>query len=483
MLLMISQPVVTDCSEVLLSPTSRRVRTLIAILTLACAGGANRVNAADWAYWIDPAGGNFTSDSRWDLGVTPGPSEGAIFNLGQPSVAPYSVTLGQNWMTESLVVYDDSVFLNLGGKTLRTMNSFRTSVYVGVFQNDVGYLGIAHGTLTGNGMTVGGPWTGSVGRVEISGADARLELTESAYGELVVGGGGEGHLVASKSSSVIVGGGGVYVGGDPGAGDKGTGTIELTSGATLQTTYYVYLGVYEGTGHLKVEGGGTISSYYGFIGSYGDPTGDIVSTARITGAGSSWDADSIFVGSNGVSTNSSGLLAIEGEGAVSATVFIDVTGTLAGDGGTIAGNTLNQGFIAPGGFDGAGVGELEITGWLDATNASSHLRFDLADAASFDRLRVNGQAYLGGVIDVDLLDGFMPSLGNSFALLSSASIHNYGYTFDFSDALLGPGLGWDTSTFGTDGTLRVTAVPEPSTWLLAVCGALAAQFFWRTRLR
>ncbi len=450
-------------NRTILPSTICRFGIFLALFALPCSWGANNAHAVNWN---NPAGGAFTDPANWVGGVTPGPSDTAYFDLGHPNASPYGVTLGQDWTVGPLAIYDDSVSLNLGGRTLRTTSDNRQSIYVGIFPDEVGYLSVTHGTLTGKGMQVGA-WTGSVGHVEVTGADASIALTETVYGELVVGGGGEGYLTISQRSSVTAGQSGVWVGGHPGNGNHGTGTIELTSGATLQTSGTVYLGAYGGTGHLKVEGGSTISSFYGYIGNH-FASGES-GTARIIGDGSSWIADAVIIG--GATT--SGQLAIEDGGKVSARVWLGSSGTLTGDGGTIMGNTTtNQGRIAPGGVDGAGVGELDIVGYLDAANAGSRLEFGLAGETSFDQLHVDGHVYLGGKLDINLLDGFTPTLGNSFELLSFSSLSNHGFTFDFSDAPLGAGLTWDISTFAFDGTLRITAVPEPSTWLLAACGAL-----------
>lgn len=472
-----SQSPVAICPRTTASPTLHRVGLILAVFSLTCQWCMSRVDAVDWN---NPLGGNFTTPSNWQGGVTPGPTDTAYFDLGQLNSAPYGVTLGQDWETGPMAVYNDSISLNLGGKTLRTASSFRQSIYAGIFPGDRGYLHVAHGKLTGVGMQVGA-WTNSVGHVEVTGADASISLTESIYGELVVGGGGEGYLTISQQSSVIAGEMGVWVGGHPGTGSHGTGTVELTSGASLQSNGYVHLGSYGGTGHLTVEGGSTLSnSYYGFIGDSADGAG----TVSITGEGSLWQTQTIYVGTDGFRAARSGLLAVEDGGMVSAQIWMSSTGTLAGDGGTIMGKTTtNEGRIAPGGSDGAGVGGLTIVGSLDAANASSRLEFGLAGEASFDQLHVNGHVYLGGLIDVDLLDGFTPSAGSSFELLSFSSLSNSGLTFDFSDAPLGGGLLWDTSTFALDGTLRVTAVPEPSAWLLAACGALALPFVRRRRQR
>jgi hypothetical protein len=61
--------------------------------------------------------------------------------------------------------------------------------------------------------------------------------------------------------------------------------------------------------------------------------------------------------------------------------------------------------------------------------------------------------------------------GSVFDVLDWGSLSGQFDRFDFSQAPLGAGLVWDTSTFYTDGVLRVAAaVPEPGTWALMLGG-------------
>jgi T5SS/PEP-CTERM-associated repeat protein len=378
----------------------------------------------------------------------------------------------EDWGSQSLVIYNDAISLDLAGKTLTTKNEFRTSIYVGVFENDEGYLHVTHGTLRGNGLGVGGPWLGSAGFVEVSGSDASISLTESVYGELVVGGGGAGHLVASHGSTVIAGSSGVWIGGDPGSGDFGIGTVGLISGSSLTSAGDIYLGPYGGNGHLFVGEGSTISGRYGFIGyAMSDGAPD---TAIVSGNGSLWQTTSgLYVGGNAFNPAGSGVLDINNGGQVSSNVTIWLRGTLTGDAGTLVGNVANRGLIAPGDSNGPAAGVLFISGALQSTAPTSRLEFDLAGPSNFDQLEVTGSLTLGGIVDIDLLDGFVPTFGSSFKILSFGNFADSGFTFNFSGAALGGDLTWDTSTFKTDGTLRV--VPEPSAITLALLAIFSSQ--------
>jgi hypothetical protein len=80
----------------------------------------------------------------------------------------------------------------------------------------------------------------------------------------------------------------------------------------------------------------------------------------------------------------------------------------------------NAGTIEPG----ASPGVLTITGNAPMS-ATSLLEFDLGGytpGTEFDRLAVSGTVSLAGAIDVALLNGFAPSLGDSFVVLTAGSL-------------------------------------------------------------
>ena len=98
---------------------------------------------------------------------------------------------------------------------------------------------------------------------------------------------------------------------------------------------------------------------------------------------------------------------------------------------------------------------LDING--DLTLASgADLELDI-NAVGYSILEVTGSASLAGTLSVELIDGFMPSGGASYDLLSAAGgITDNGMTFDLPT--LSGGLFWDTSDFFTSGTLSVASV-------------------------
>ena len=149
--------------------------------------------------------------------------------------------------------------------------------------------------------------------------------------------------------------------------------------------------------------------------------------------------------------------------------LVGTSGSISGS-GTILGDLENpSGTVSPG----SSPGVLQIYGNY-TQGAEGTLHLELA-ANEHDVLQVSGTAALAGTLQVSLLDGFQPGVGDRFDILQSASIVG---TFDaIRLAPLGAGLRWDASALYSSGNLLVTAVPEPAsvcllglccTWLIAV---------------
>jgi len=94
-------------------------------------------------------------------------------------------------------------------------------------------------------------------------------------------------------------------------------------------------------------------------------------------------------------------------------------GSLYGDNGTIAGSvTSNASFNI--GDAPMTVGEMSIMGnYTQRPNGS--LTFDIASLTQYDQLNVSGHAQLNGLMTVNLLNGYIPQLGNMFDIMNFAS--------------------------------------------------------------
>jgi hypothetical protein len=124
--------------------------------------------------------------------------------------------------------------------------------------------------------------------------------------------------------------------------------------------------------------------------------------------------------------------------------------------GRINGSLINNGgTVSPGGS----VGTLTVNGNY-AQVAASTMLFEIGGTGpgEFDKLVVDGSLIAAGSLTIQLIDGFMPAVGNSF------DIHDWGVsrsgTLTLNLPSLSPGLAWNTSSLMTTGVLSVTTGPD-----------------------
>ena len=97
--------------------------------------------------------------------------------------------------------------------------------------------------------------------------------------------------------------------------------------------------------------------------------------------------------------------------------------------------------------------------------------------SGYDQLDISGLATLNGTLDVNPLNGFTPSAGESFEILNGRTTGSFS---QISLPALSNGLNWNTSNLDTNGTISVT--PEPSTLALLGAGVIGlAGYAWRRR--
>ena len=125
-------------------------------------------------------------------------------------------------------------------------------------------------------------------------------------------------------------------------------------------------------------------------------------------------------------TVSAGTLLIDSAiGSATGTGLVNVLGgTLTGS-GTIAGSLESRSLVSPG----LSPGTISIGGSY-AQILDGELLIEIASAASFDKLLVTGNADLDGKLTVHLLDDFVPSLGQTFAIITAADVDG---TFEIED--------------------------------------------------
>ncbi|QQE13456.1 hypothetical protein JD969_08370 [Planctomycetota bacterium] len=138
-----------------------------------------------------------------------------------------------------------------------------------------------------------------------------------------------------------------------------------------------------------------------------------------------------------------------------------IFGTLSGSGSiTGGGTTYIEGTLTPGNSPGmiSVVGDIVLTD--DATAVMELAGDDIG--TEYDALQIDGELTIDGTLEVALLDGFNPLMGQLFQIFEASNIEG-----QFDELLLPTltgNLDWDTSQLSIDGSLRV--IPEPATLLL-----------------
>ena len=87
--------------------------------------------------------------------------------------------------------------------------------------------------------------------------------------------------------------------------------------------------------------------------------------------------------------------------------------------------------------------------------AAGELLIEMVSFESFDKLEVTGILDLGGTPDVDLINDFMPHVGDSFDILDWTMLA--GTFDDINLPTLDGDLEWDVSNLYTTGVLSRTA--------------------------
>lgn len=223
-----------------------------------------------------------------------------------------------------------------------------------------------------------------------------------------------------------------------------------------------------GLGHVNT---GTFAFSGGNTNIYGDVQNN--TTGRILTTGSSVTTFHDDVLHNGVELRTS---------SGSSTVFL---GSVSGAGPfTGAGLVQFEGDLRPGNSPAnvqfAGDVEFSVTARL-VTEIGG-----LAAGSEHDRLTIQGQVSLNGLLDVQLLSAFQPSAGDVFTIIDNLSSNSINGTFTGLQEgayFVSGGQLWNiTYQGGTGNDVMLMAVPEPSTWaLLGVTGLGGAAVYWRKR--
>jgi autotransporter-associated beta strand protein len=168
------------------------------------------------------------------------------------------------------------------------------------------------------------------------------------------------------------------------------------------------------------------------------------------------------------------------DGSITSNTFVNRGGTLAGT-GTINANLTNNGKVSPGDSPGA---LTVVHNYTQAQYATLMIQIAGMSPDQFSALNVLGNANLSGFLDPVLLNGFVPTIGDSFTFLDYASL-----TGEFSQIkhqVFDNGmLRW--SVIYEDNHAILTAAQntpdQGSTFLLLTLGLLGLVTFRRQLLR
>jgi autotransporter-associated beta strand protein len=172
------------------------------------------------------------------------------------------------------------------------------------------------------------------------------------------------------------------------------------------------------------------------------------------------------------------------DGSITSNTFVNRGATLAGT-GTIDGNLTNNGKVSPGSAGAPGMLTV-VHNYTQAQYATLMIQIAGASAGEFSVLNVLGTANLSGHLDPVLLNGFVPTIGESFTFLTYGSVN--GTLFIFNRNIDDLPEHWELSYLPTSAVLTVAAgnvaVPDQgSTFLLLMLGLLGLVTCRRQLLR
>lgn len=200
---------------------------------------------------------------------------------------------------------------------------------------------------------------------------------------------------------------------------------------------------------------------------------DLLVTALITdGIGSGSPANGIIKTNAGTmaltsSNNYSGITKVDGgrllvnngSGSGTGTNQVDVAaGCTLGGTGTVAGTVVSYGSVAPG----MSAGLFTIGGDCIAIGSIDIEIGGPVAGASYDRLVVSNTAAISaGTLNVSLINGYMPSTGSTFTIITSGSLAGPFGSVNPLPALTPPTLGWEVIYTNNAVVLSVTSAPPP----------------------
>jgi len=433
------------------------------------------------AQWdLDPISGDWNTAANWTpMGVPNGPADIATFALSNTTNVSISANTEVNGITftaaatNPYTITASAPFTLVISGTGVTNNSGSTQHFIttvganGEFGLIVFSDSATAGTstmFTNNGGTVSG---GTGGSTVFHGSSTAASAILVANGGS--NGGAGGQIFFNENST------------------GGTSRVELFGNGSLDISAHaapgVTIGSIEGDGdaflganNLTIGGNNLGTTFSGVIqGAAGSLTKIGTGTLDLTGANT-------YTGNTNVNRG-----ALQVDGSITSNTFVTHRGTLAGT-GTVDGNVVNNDFgtVRPGGVLGAPGVLTVVHNYTQTQYATLIIQIAGASPDQFSVLNVLGNANLTGFLDPMLLNGFVPTIGQTFTFLNYASL-----TGEFSHIkhrVFDNGLlQWSVIYEPNHAILTVesrTIVPDQSsTFLLLTLGLLSLVTYRRQLLR
>ena len=354
-----------------------------------------------------------------------------------------------NVLSGSVVEIRQQVVPTLGNQTLGqgtiNIDGVGSEVFIELHDLSVGRFGEGTVNITGGGRLVAPNSAVFIG--EQSAANGQVALQDAGSimtaAFIVVGGFTTGSLTIEDGAAVAASE--VFVA----AGDGSNGMVEVDGTGSRLSALSGFGNLIIGganIGSLTVTNGGVAEAKNVILGDGTNATGE----ALVSGAGSQLTAtDEILIGFMGSGT----LTVADGGLAAAPIIVINAQSTLRGD-GTAMGEVVNYGDVAPG----LSAGVLSIDGdFIQPPEGALQIELGgTMPGSSYDVLAITGAATLDGVLEVLLIDGFAPTAGDAFEILTAAGGITDVFTTQLLPALTA-GLDWSVSYDANSVLLEVAA--------------------------
>jgi len=201
---------------------------------------------------------------------------------------------------------------------------------------------------------------------------------------------------------------------------RNEGYIENFGYINIQFNLYNNMGGIENNGTIEISNGGTLTNYGGIT---NQPSGIIDNFGNIY---------HYFSGN------------------------LSNFGTLSGHNFGHTGNFSNNGVLSPGSI----LNPIGLYKLKDGyTHNNSTLQIELESITSVDKVAITFTANLSGILNVSLINGYIPTVGDTFTILTAASVSG-----TFATTNLPIGYTWNVNYTSTNVILEVTSVLNSSTF-------------------